>query len=595
MRQKKTLFFLSAALLAVSCSNFEDSWNRNQMDQPGNQNQINITPPPETDPTYTDIDVEDEADTEDNVANNKFDATLNILFSATDVTVTGSAKDVTYEKNGARITVTNSGDQKINYILSGTSSDGCFKLYSGKKQAITLKDLTLTNSRGSAINNQSKKRTFIVIEGTNNISDGNVNSDGDYPEQTDDEDMKAAIFSEGQLAFSGTGTLSVKAVGKAGITSDDYVRFLTGADVTVTSSKGHGVRGKDAIIVTGGSVKVTLETSATGKKCLSTDSLAYFDGGNTILINKASAGIVDGELTGAAGIKADCDFVIKGGNLTITASGKGCKCLSGDANGYFEGGTVIVNATGANYGSSSSGRYDDANSVSSKAIKFDGNLEFYGSSVSATCTAHEAIEAKGTIYISNGSVQAVAGDDAINSGATMTISGGFVYACSSGNDGLDANGNMIIKDGTVYAVGCGNPEVGVDANTEEGYSFFLQKGNLIAIGGIESNSSVSQPVISTSWSKQTSYSLCDGDKVLFSFKTPSSGGTVMTISSPSLVSGSSYSLVKSATITSSSTYFDGALSIGGSISGGSSSSVTATTYASGGMGGGGGFGPGGGR
>jgi len=595
MRQKKTLFFLSAALLAVSCSNFEDSWNRNQMDQPGNQNQINITPPPETDPTYTDIDVEDEADTEDNVANNKFDATLNILFSATDVTVTGSAKDVTYEKNGARITVTNSGDQKINYILSGTSSDGCFKLYSGKKQAITLKDLTLTNSRGSAINNQSKKRTFIVIEGTNNISDGNVNSDGDYPEQTDDEDMKAAIFSEGQLAFSGTGTLSVKAVGKAGITSDDYVRFLTGADVTVTSSKGHGVRGKDAVIVTGGSVKVTLETSATGKKCLSTDSLAYFDGGNTILINKASAGIVDGELTGAAGIKADCDFVIKGGNLTITASGKGCKCLSGDANGYFEGGTVIINATGANYGSSSSGRYDDANSVSSKAIKFDGNLEFYGSSVSATCTAHEAIEAKGTIYISNGSVQAVAGDDAINSGATMTISGGFVYACSSGNDGLDANGNMIIKDGTVYAVGCGNPEVGVDANTEEGYSFFLQKGNLIAIGGIESNSSVSQPVISTSWSKQTSYSLCDGDKVLFSFKTPSSGGTVMTISSPSLVSGSSYSLVKSATITSSSTYFDGALSIGGSISGGSSSSVTATTYASGGMGGGGGFGPGGGR
>jgi len=596
---KKSTLLTSLLILAASCSGITDPWDHDGMNWNNEQNHNNtqnksITPPPVTDPTYTDITVEEESESEDNVSSTEFDGTLTVTFSDNDVSVEGSVKNVKYVKTGARVTVTNDGDKKVNYILTGTSSDGCFKLYSSKKQAITLKNLHLTNSRGAAINNQSKKRTFIVIEGTNTIADGNVNSDGDYPDQTSEEDMKAALFSEAQLAFSGTGTLTVNAVGKAGITSDDYVRFLTGANITVTSARGHGVRGKDAIIVTGGEINVTLGTGATGKKCFSTDSLVYISGGNTVLENKASAGVVDGELTGAAGIKADCDFVMKDGTLSVTASGKGCKCISGDADGYFAGGTVIASATGANYGTAgNNGKYNDSsNSTSSKAIKFDGNLEFYGTELKAASSSHEAIEAKGTLYVSGGTIYAVSSDDAINSGSTMTISDGVVYACSTGNDGLDANGNLIIKGGTVFAVGCGNPEVGVDANTEKGYSFFLQSGNLITIGGIENDSSVSQPVISTSWTRQTLYSLCDGDKVLFSFKTPSSGGSGLCMSSPSLVTGTSYKLIKAPSLTGGESYFDGILTISGTVSGGTSTNVTASEYVSDGMGGGG-MGPGG--
>jgi len=605
--KKKTLFAVSSLFLMVSCSSFSNPWNDygNQNNQNWNQDmdQGNWADLEETSPSYSGIEVEGEADSEDNVANTKFDGTLNIQFSENDVTVTGTVAGVTYEKNRARITVTNDGDSKVNYILSGTSSDGCFKLYSSKKQAITLNNLTLTNTQGSAINNQSKKRTFIVMEGVNTIGDGDVGSDGDYPEQNADEDMKAAIFSEGQLCFSGSGTLSVNAVGKAGITSDDYVRFMTGADVTVTSAKGHGVRGKDAILVTGGSVNVTLEAGATGKKCFSTDSLVYIAGGNTVLINKASAGTVDGELTGAAGIKADCDFVIKGGALSVTSSGKGCKCISGDADGYFEGGTVTATATGQNYGTSGgnggmggNGWHGDSdNSVTSKAVKFDGNLEFSGAEVTASSSSHEAIEAKGSIYVSKGTICAVSGDDAINSGSTMTIADGVIYACSTGNDGIDANGNLIIKGGTVYAVGCGTPETGIDANTESRYRLYIQGGNVISIGGIESSSSVSQPVISASWVRETTYSLCDGSKVLYTFKTPSSGGTGVLMTASSLVSGNTYSLIKGASVSSAEAYFDGIISTGGSASGGTSAEVEATDYTSGSGGtGGGGFGPGGG-
>lgn len=563
--------------------------NQNQ-----NQNQNNGNPPQETFPASSGVVMDAESTSEDNVSNTEFDGSITIKFSDASASVEGSVDGVDVQKNGARVTVTNSGDMKVKYILSGSSSDGFFKLYSSKKQAIVLKDLSLSNSKGAAINNQSKKRTFIVLEGTNIIGDGEVGSSGDYPEQTGDEDMKAAIFSEGQLAISGTGTLTVNAVGKSGITSDDYVRFLTGASVTVNSKKGHGVRGKDAIIVSGGTVNVTLESGATGRKCFTTDSLLFIGGGVTTLENKASAGTVDSELTGAAGIKTDEIFVIQGGELTVTASGKGCKGISGDKNGYFEGGKVTVKSTGANYGSSNGRPQDSNNSVTSKAIKFDGNLEFSGADVVATCSAHEAIESKGTIYISSGTVSASSSDDAINSSSTMTISDGVVYACSSGNDGLDANGNMIIRGGTVYVIGCGSPEVALDANTESGYRLYILGGNVIAIGGLENNYYISQAIIGTSWNRNTVYSLCDGDTAIFSFKAPSSGGTGLYMSSPSLVSGQSYSLRTSATLSGAKTYFDGILSIGGKVSGGNSSSVSASDYSSGGgMGGGNMGGPGG--
>ena len=581
---------LVALLLCTACTKNLDPWNNTDPNS-GNNGQQQSDTPTETDPTYSDVDVDD---SDDEISNTTFDCTISITYSGNTASVSGSAENVAVEKDGARVTVTNSGEKTVKYILSGSSTDGFFKLYSSKKQAIVLKGLSLANTKGAAINNQSKKRTFVVLEGTNTLADAAVNSSGDYEEETADEDMKAAFFSEGQLIFSGSGSLTVSAVGKAGITSDDYVRFMDGSNVKVTCAKGHGVRGKDAVIMSGGKLEVSLEATATGKKCVTTDSLFYISGGAMTLTNKASAGTVDSELTGAAGIKADQTFVMKGGQLAITSSGKGCKGISCDKNGYFEGGSVTVAVTGANYGSSGWG--SSSNSVSSKAIKFDGNLEFSGADVTASASSHEAIESKNTIYISGGCISAISGDDCINSSSTMTISGGVIYAYSTGNDGLDANGNLIIKGGTVYAIGKGSPEVAIDANTEQNYRLYIQGGTIIAIGGLESNSSVSESMISTSWVKNTFYTLCDGDTVLFSFKAPASGGTGLYMLSPDISSGSKYTLKTSATISGETSYFNGILSLGGTATGGSETSVTASSYSSGGNtpgGGGGGGNPGG--
>ena len=264
--------FVSALALA-SCSKDEIV-----TDSPSSTSPTGNSTPSGTDSTGSGIDVDSSGDF---IENTTFDRTVTVVYASSGATVE-NAEGLDVSVSGAGVTITNPGDEVVKYILQGSASNGYFKLYSSRKQAIVLSSLSLANGSGAAINNQSKKRTFVVLEGESTLSDGTT-----YAENGD-EDEKAAFFSEGQLVFSGEGTLTVKAKGKSGITSDDYVRFLDGPTVTVSSTAGHGVRGKDAVIVSGGNLDITV--SATGKKGICSDTLVYFAGGVTAIHSSASTG-----------------------------------------------------------------------------------------------------------------------------------------------------------------------------------------------------------------------------------------------------------------------------------------------------------------
>lgn len=531
------------------------------------------------------IDVDD---AEDSIANTPFDRTIYIAYASDGVTITGDSAGIV-SADGSDVTVVNTTSEKIIYELSGTCADGYFKTYSNYKQAFVLNGLNLTNKRGAAINNQGKKRCFVVVKGTNTLADGSS-----YTLTPSGEDEKAALFSEGQLIFSGDGTLDVTATGKAGITSDDYLHFMSLPTINVTSSAGHALRGKEAVIISDGTLSAT--ATADMKKGITSDSLVSISGGVTTIKVTGSAAYDDddAEYTGTAGIKADQRFEMYGGSLTLTNTGTGGKGISGDADGYFYGGTLDISVSGSNYGSSSGGGFgggfgggssSSSNSVAAKGIKFDGNLTFAGSKVGVSCKSHEGIEAKGTLTISDGIVYSYsASDDAVNSGSTFTVSGGYLCGYAPSNDALDANGNFYVKGGTVYAIGSTAPEVALDANTEERYALYIQGGTLVAIGGLESGATLSQSCYqASSWTKNTWYALTSGSTT-FAFKTPSSGGTGLVVSAastPTLKSG--------VTVSGGTSYFDGMTSLGATVSGGSS--VSLSTYSGGTNGGG----PGGGR
>lgn len=543
------------------------------------------------------IESDDTEDSEDNVSNTEFDRTIYITWSSSGASVSGDGNGIV-TTDGADVTVDNTTtSEKVIYELSGTSSDGSFKVYSNNKQAFVLNDLSLTNKDGAAINNQGKKRCFVVVSGTNTLADA---SSAAYS-TSGDEDMKAVFFSEGQLIFSGSGSLTINAnnkQGKAGLTSDDYVRFMSSPTVSVNagSSAGHGVRGKDYILVSNGTVNATV--AANMKKGFSSDSLVCFDGGTTTI--KVTGGAAydsdDSEYSGTAGVKADQLFIMNDGTLTITNSGSGGKGInvsSDDSSlssaAYFNGGTVNITVSGSNYttGDVSAKGLKVGNKVNNSTLT--GKCYFKGGKVYVTAKSHEAIECKGTIDVSGGEVYAYSSsDDAINAASNFTISGGYLCGISPGNDGLDSNGNFYIKGGVVYAAGATSPELGIDANTEGGYKLYVQGGTLFVVGGLESGASLSQSCYSaSSWNKSTNYALTVGSTT-YVFKTPSSGGT------PLVVSGSSTPTLKSGvSVYGGTSYFDGYATIGANVSGGSSVSLSSYSGGSSGSGPGGG-GPGGG-
>lgn len=309
-----------------------------------------------------------DAGDEDYIENTTFDKTITITFSTTgDASVSGD-DDAIISISGNDVIATNNTSNVIRYVLTGETSDGFFKLYSTKKQAIVLNGVSITNPDGAAINNQSKKRTFIVLNDgtTNSLTDGT-----NYSDATDDEDMKACFFSEGQLVFSGRGSLDVDANCKAGIRSDDYVRTLPGTNIYVDASSGNGIRGNDAVIVTGGVINVNI--TGTADKGISTDGEVRIDGGRTSILTSGGYEYDsdDSDYTACAGIKADSVININGGELNIKSIGTGGKGLNCDAKININDGTVRIITTGKR-------QKDSKGSVSPKGIKADGDITVNG-------------------------------------------------------------------------------------------------------------------------------------------------------------------------------------------------------------------------
>ncbi len=530
---------------------------------------------------------------DDYIENTTFDKTITVTFSQSGNAFVSGDESGIVSINGNDVIATNNTDQVIKYVLTGETSDGFFKLYSTKKQAIVLNSVSITNPDGAAINNQSKKRTFIVLnDGTKNyLTDG-----ANYSDATDSEDMKGCFFSEGQLIFSGSGYLEVDANCKAGIRSDDYVRTMPKANIWVDASAGNGIRGNEAVIVTGGVVNINV--TGTADKGISTDGEVRIEGGRTTIFTSGGYEYDSDEndYSACSGIKADSVININGGELNIKSTGTGGKGLNCDDEININDGVVRIITTGKR-------QKDSKGSASPKGIKADGKINVSGGQtqvrLEGTGDGTEGIESKSEIHIEAGTVESYSYDDAINSAGNLYIDGGYVYARSYNNDAIDANKNLYINGGVVIAEGAGQPECGLDA--AEQYKAYINGGTVIAIGGgmqaIDSSSK--QASIAVSASMGMKVGILDGLKAILAYTIPSSNcGTALMISSPSFKSGSSYTLRAGCEVSGGTSFYN--LTTGCTIGSGSQSlDVTASTAVNGsmggGMGGGGNMGGGGGR
>ena len=536
---------------------------------------------------------------DDDISNTTFKGKITITYSRTaDATVKGDTYGyVTVDGN--KVTVNNTGGEVLIYELTGTTTNGYFKVYGAKKQAIVLNGAHITNPDGAALNNQNKKRTFIVVSGTNTLSDG---TSAAYIKEND-EDHKAVLFSEAQLIFSGDGMLTVNALnaqGKAGISSDDYIRLMNSPTIKVNAggSAGNGLKGKDYVQLSNGTLVVSI--AAAMAKGISTDDYVLVEGGTHMV--SSSGGVAydedDAEYTGTSCVKADNYFAMTDGSLTLKNTGDGGKGIRAgsydfdDTNhtlsdSYITGGTLNITVTGR-----------EVNDVSAKGVKIGwvtkngtgdrakvtgnaGNLVISGGTIIVNSANGEGLEVKGDLTFDGGETHVTSSsDDAINCQGDLTVNNGFVYAFSSGNDAMDSNGNTKLNGGYVMAI-CtrGTPEVAIDANTEEGKKLYINNGvTLVAFGGLEGGYSASQSVYSMSGTAGSWNALHDGKSFIAAFRAPSNISSFI-VSAPSLSSGYKGVSVSGEARCNGIWAKDG-------ISGGSSISLSSYTGGNGGPGGG---------
>ena len=211
----------------------------------------------------------------DFVDNETWTSTINIVWDGTDVTVTGSADGVTVKSSNGYVTVT-STVKNIEYAVSGNGT-GQLTIYSDYKFKLSLEGLTLVCSDGPAINNQSSKTCYAVLGGTNTLSDGTSYA-------SSSEDRKAAFFSEGQICFSGPGSLSITGNYKHALASDDYIRLCSGTGtIDIIANVSDGLHANDGVIINDGTL--TIRAAGDGIQC---DTSSVVISGGTIDITSTT-------------------------------------------------------------------------------------------------------------------------------------------------------------------------------------------------------------------------------------------------------------------------------------------------------------------
>lgn len=400
--------------------------------------------------------------------------TVVIAYSGTSAAVNNpySSSGVAVTVSGADITVTSTNTTKeIVYLLSGTATKGSFKIYSEYRFNITMKDVSLTNSVGPAINIQSSKKATINVlaSTTNNLIDGTTYA-------ASKEDQKGTFFSEGQLSFMGTGTLNVTGLNKHAIVADDYIA-ISEANIVVKSAVKDGIHANDYFQMDSGTVNVI--SSSDG--IVAEEGYVAINGG-TITVNSVDDGITapyegtDATITPYVLIKGGKIIVNTTGDkgnaiksesytiigtadaITLTVSGKGSKGIKTGGDFTLTSGTVKITTSGAAY-------YDtaDADIAAPSGINCDKSFAIRGGNltVTSTGTGAKGISVDGTATMSGGTTNITASGTKYTYNTANTSEakgfksdGAFVMNngelnISATDDGLKSETSITMNDGTI--------------------------------------------------------------------------------------------------------------------------------------------------
>ncbi len=316
--------------------------------------------------------------------------------------ITASSNAVTVSGTTVQLT------EEATYILSGTLNDGMVVVAAPKtaKLQLVLSDAHIKNETGAAIYIRSGDKVFLTLaEGTEN----SLENGGSFA-SVDEANVDGTLFSKEDLTVNGAGTLTVASPVGHGIVGKDGL-VLAGGTLEINSAF-HAVQAKDSVGISG--VNLTATAGKDGIHCENKEDTSL---GSVYIEDSALNLDVQGD-----GVSASGTLEIVSGNVKILAGG-------GSENGEKK--------QSDNWGGFMGGRPGDY-----------GREEETAAEEEESSTSMKGLKAEKAVALSGGTYMINSADDGIHSNSSMVISGGS-YEIASGDDGIHAEETLTIEKGTV--------------------------------------------------------------------------------------------------------------------------------------------------
>ncbi len=422
-----------------------------------------------------------------------------------------------------------------NYLFQGDLSDGEILVSTDNESLVKLilDNVSVTCSDNPAIFIEKSLRSIIILNDntSNTVTDGSSYTD---------EDANAVIFSKSDLRLAGTGSITVNANYKDGITSKDGLVINSG--IYTVNAADDGIRGKDYLVINNGTFTIDSEGDAI-KSDNENSACGY------VKINDADFEIV----SYADGIYAYNDLTIVDGTYSITCKGSvnSSKALKAGSTVTVENGEFTISSTDDAIHSDKNVLISDGSfiiSSSDDGLHADKELQIDNGTIEIT-KSYEGLEGA-TITINGGEITLTSSDDGVNAAGSSSnylyINGGTIIVYASG-DGLDMNGSGVMTDGTVLVHGptsSGNGALDYDGSFKVNGGLLLAAGSSGMAEAPSTSSSQYGALINftSSLSSTTIFHIQDSSGNNIATFSPAKQYSSMVISSPDLSSGSSYTI-----------------------------------------------------
>ena len=491
----------------------------------------------------------------------------------------------------AGMTITKEGTYKITGDFTGP-----VVIDAGKDDVqLILENASITATNGPAIFVKEADKVYITLLGTNTVKDG-----ASYATAYTADNVDGAIFSRGDLAIGGDGSLTVEAVYKHGIVSKDDLS-ITGGSITVNAPN-VALNGKDCVKITACQLNLTAGTDGIrsdneedadrGYVYIKDGTIRITSGSDAIqavTVIKCEEPVITIKTTAGKGLKAKSDILISGGSYTIDSKDD---CIHSNHTISYTGGTARLTSG------------DDG-------VHADTDLEVTGGEIIVT-KSYEGMEAS-KVLISGGKMNLTATDDGIAAGGNdgssiggrpgqggfssstgeISISGGYILINAAG-DGVDSNGPITLSGGVVLVSG---PTSGMNGAFDCDGTATVTGGFLLALGSNSMaqgfSTAQNQGAALRTFSSQQggkNFAVCDANgNVVISF-TPSKTYASATITAPGIQLNGTYTIVVGGTLSAAD---ENGFASSGTVTGGTTvGTFTMTSLVLGGSSGPGG-GPGG--